>query len=51
MRSHLKIYTFKLKTLSPLFIGSGKEITKKEYVYVPNGHRVIMLNLISLQGF
>lgn len=51
MRSHLKIYTFKLKTLSPLFIGSGKEITKKEYVYVPNGHRVIMLNFDKFTRF
>jgi len=42
MKNHLKTYTFILKTLSPVFIGSGKEITKKEYIYVPNGHRVIM---------
>ena len=30
MESYLKHYKMKLKTLSPLYIGSGKEVTKKQ---------------------
>lgn len=33
MESYLKTYQVKLKTLAPIFIGSGKEIGKAEYVF------------------
>lgn len=51
MKSHLRSYTLTLKTLSPLFIGSGKEINKKEYVYVPRGQSVYMLDIHKFSRF
>ncbi|MBC7075728.1 MAG: type III-A CRISPR-associated RAMP protein Csm5 [Syntrophomonadaceae bacterium] len=51
MKSHLRSYTLTLKTLSPLFIGSGKEIHKKEYVYVPRGQSVYILDIPKFSRF
>ena len=36
MESYLKHYKMKLKTLAPLYIGSGKEVTKKQYIFANN---------------
>ena len=33
MNSYLKNYTIELTTLAPVFIGSGEQLGKKEYVY------------------
>jgi len=40
-----------LKTLSPVFIWSGANINKKEYVYFPNRRKVIIPDLFKLYGF
>jgi CRISPR-associated protein Csm5 len=42
VNSHLESYRVQLNTLSPVFIGSGKKITKKEYIYFKKGNRVIV---------
>lgn len=36
MRDFLKRYQVKLEILTPVYIGSGQEITKKEYIYYKN---------------
>lgn len=41
MESYLKHYKMKLKTLAPLYIGSGKEVTKKQYIFANNKIYVI----------
>lgn len=33
MKSYLKHYKVKLKTLAPVFVGSGREINKSEYIF------------------
>lgn len=33
MNSYLKNYTIELATLAPVFIGSGEQLGKKEYIY------------------
>lgn len=33
MSSYLKNYTIELTTLAPVFIGSGEQLGKKEYIY------------------
>ena len=40
--SVLKHHTVKIEALSPIFIGSGEKIGKKEYIYLPWDHRVII---------
>lgn len=30
-----KYYKIKLKTIGPIFIGSGAKLSKKEYIYNP----------------
>ncbi|TYQ18239.1 UNVERIFIED_CONTAM: CRISPR-associated protein Csm5 [Acetivibrio alkalicellulosi] len=44
MKSHLKTMNLEIETLSPLYIGSGKSINKKEYIYIEKGHRVLILD-------
>lgn len=51
MKSHLKSYNLKLITISPLFIGSGKEINKKEYVYDRNNNIVYILDSSKFTSF
>lgn len=34
MRGYQDTFTIRLKTLSPVYVGSGREIDKKEYLYV-----------------
>lgn len=54
--SYLQQYRLKLKTLSPLFIGSGASLTKKEYLFIPQTNEVIfvdlhkLLNMLDLKG-
>ena len=53
MESYLKHYKMKLKTLAPLYIGSGKEVTKKQYIFANNKIYVIdvpkFLKFIALE--
>jgi len=44
MNKFLEQYKVKIKTLSPVFIGSGESLTKKEYLYNPEEKKVIGLN-------
>ena len=48
MDSYLKEYLFEIKTLSPVFIGSGKTIGKKEYYYDRRANKVILFNMKKL---
>lgn len=42
MQQFLKHYQVKIRVLSPVHIGSGEKIGKKEYIYMPWNHRVII---------
>lgn len=42
MKDYLKVYKATLHTLSPVFVGSGKEINKKEYRLVVPDQKVIV---------
>lgn len=46
MRQHLKCYRVVLRTLAPIFVGSGREIGKKEYIFL-NGKKV---GIFDIQG-
>ncbi len=45
---HLERVELVLRTLSPVFIGSGEKLTKKEYIYDKNDRVIYMLNLAKL---
>ena len=45
MRGYLKSYQACLKVTGPVFIGSGHEITKKEYVLLMGGSQIGILNM------
>ena len=42
MKDYLKHYQVKIRALSPIHIGSGDTIGKKEYIYNPREHKVII---------
>lgn len=42
MQKFLKCYKVKIRVLSPIYVGSGEKIGKKEYIYMPWNHRVII---------
>ena len=42
MKDYLKVYKATLHTLSPVFVGSGKELSKKEYLLDLNDGRIIV---------
>ena len=44
MKQCFKTYQLTLKTVGPVFIGSGKEISKKEYVFLEN-NKIAVLNI------
>ncbi len=50
----LKHYTVKIEALSPIHIGSGEKIGKKEYIYLPWDHLVLIPDIskmcAALQG-
>jgi len=48
---HLSMYTVTLTVQSPLFIGSGEKITKKEYLYDPRKNEIMMIDLKKLAVF
>ena len=44
-QDHLQVFDLTLKTQSPLFVGSGRKIGKREYIYSPNRGCVKILNM------
>lgn len=47
MKQCLKMYRLTLKTVGPVFIGSGKEISKKEYLFLDNS-KVAILDILRI---
>lgn len=45
MNEYLKVYQFELKTLTPLFIGSGGTIGKKDYLYDRNRNQILLVDM------
>lgn len=43
-----KYYRIKLKTLGPIFIGSGEKLNKKEYIYNPSKKTVIIPDFVKM---
>lgn len=50
MKKVLKAYHVKLKTVGPVFVGSGRELTKKEYLFLPQ-NKVGVLDTVKLYQF
>ena len=48
MNDYLKCYKVKIHALSPIYIGSGSEIGKKEYIYMPWNHKVIIPDIYKM---
>lgn len=44
-QDHLQVFDLTLKTQSPLFVGSGRKIGKREYIYSPHQGCVKILNM------
>lgn len=42
MKDYLKNYKAKIHVLTPMHIGCGQRLLKKEYIYLPKTHRVIV---------
>ena len=42
---YLKHYKMELRVLSPMFIGNGEKIGKKEYIYVPFQKKIFIPDL------
>ena len=50
MRDYLKKYDAKLIVTGPVFIGSGKEISKKEYIFMP-GRKIGVVDIGRLSVY
>lgn len=50
-QDHLQIFDLTLKTQSPLFVGSGRKIGKKEYIYSPRQGCAKIINTELLFDF
>ena len=48
---HLTTYTVNLEVQSPLFIGSGEVITKKEYLHIPHENKAVLFDLRKLADY
>ncbi len=48
MKEVLKVYDVELTAVGPVFIGSGKEIGKKEYAFSPSEKRIFVMDLSKL---
>ena len=48
MKKYMKSYSLSLKTASPLFIGDGKSLNKKEYIYLRNQKKVLVPDIGKL---
>ena len=42
MKNYLKSYRIHLKVVGPVFIGSGKELSKKEYLFYKNNQIAVI---------
>jgi CRISPR-associated protein Csm5 len=51
MRKFLTSSIFRLTAVSPVFVGCGKALNKKEYILPPNGNSVIIPNLHKLYAY
>ena len=51
MRNYLKVYDVKLKTIGPLYIGSGDEIDKKGYIYDKSDNKVYIPNINKMYSY
>lgn len=51
MNDYLKHYKIKLITEGPVFIGSGKEFSKKEYLFLSNGEKIGILDFAKFYGY
>ncbi|MEF2825109.1 MAG: type III-A CRISPR-associated RAMP protein Csm5 [Peptococcaceae bacterium] len=48
---HLKSYDIQLTVQSPLFIGSGEKLSKKEYLFLPQENKAIIMDTEKLIVF
>lgn len=48
MQDYLKNYHVTITALAPIYIGSGRQIGKKEYLYKRNEHRVFIPSIEKL---
>ena len=48
MRKALKTYNLELKVQGPVFVGSGEEIQKKEYVFLNGRHALGVVDIEKL---
>lgn len=48
MENYLKSYEMVLHTVSPVFVGSGKNLNKKEYIFVRGRKKVLVPNINQL---
>ena len=46
MKKYLKSYRIHLKVLGPVFIGSGKELSKKEYLFY-NKNQIAVIDIVK----
>ena len=51
MNNYLKEYRASLKTIGPLFIGSGKEIHKKEYLLNRQTNTIDVIDLVKMYAY
>ena len=47
MKNYLKSYRIHLKVVGPVFIGSGKELSKKEYLFL-NDNQIAVMDMTKL---
>lgn len=50
MKQYLKSYQMKLTVLGPVFVGSGRELSKKEYMFLP-GRKIGVVDIEKLYPF
>lgn len=51
MNSHLQSFRVTLTALSPVFIGSGEELTKKEFIFIPHTKQVVVPDFAALYAY
>lgn len=50
MKQYLKSYQMKLTVLGPVFVGSGRELSKKEYMFLP-GNKIGVVDIEKLYAY
>ena len=50
MKHHLEVYTCRLTALGPVFIGSGSNFSKKEYLFLDGFRTVGIADMEKLYG-